>query len=242
MKSATLLLLLGLSAPAARADQPAKTEAQLHIDKASLFHKDGKFPQALDELTAAYALDPQPGLLYAIAQVHVKLGQCTLAIGFYERFIASKPDEGAASAAQEAIDSCKQAGDTAAVKPDPTPTPTPTPTPVPAGPADTVWYHDVIGDALTGGGVVVVAVSAIVFAAALGKLDDADKATTYQAHADLVDSAHGQRTMSVVLLVGGAGLIGAGVYHYIRHADPGPTQVGLVPTQGGAFATFSARF
>ncbi len=246
VKLPALLLLAALASPA-HADDTAKTEARSHIDKASQLHKDGKYQQALDELTVAYSLDPQPSLLYAIGQVHVKLGQCKLAIAFYERFLTTKPDEGPAGAAQEAIASCKKVGDTVVAPEPPAPTPRPDPSPTPiaatAGPEDRVWYRDVVGDALVGGGVVVALMSALVYASAVSKLDDADHARSYSAQQDLVDTAHSDRVYAVLLAATGAALIGGGIYHYVRHADGASTpQIGIAPTRGGAFASFTARF
>jgi len=250
-------LLIALAVTPALADDAAKKEAQVHIDKASEHHKSGRYQQALDELTTAYSLDPQPGLLYAIAQVHVKLGRCTLAVTFYQRFVDSHPGDGPTSAAHEAIAACKQTGDTVVGPANPPPPPPdphanpnpPDPPPLPPAPvvtptpADRVWYRDAIGDALVGGGVVLGVVGTIVYANAAGKLDDADRATSYQAQQALVDSAHSNRTVSIVVFVGAAGLIGAGIYHYIRHADAvSSTSVGVTPTGGGGLVTFGGAF
>ncbi len=100
-----LLLLAVLASTPAFANP--KQEAKVHIDKATAFHGEGKFKEALDELTLAYALDPKPELLYAIGQVHVQLGNCQQAISFYQRFLSTKPAAGPASAAKEAIQTCK---------------------------------------------------------------------------------------------------------------------------------------
>jgi tetratricopeptide (TPR) repeat protein len=83
------------------------TEAKQHFELASAAHKAGKFRDALNELMLAYALDPKPELLYAIAQVHVKLGECPQAITFYERFLASNPKPEFAARANAAINICK---------------------------------------------------------------------------------------------------------------------------------------
>lgn len=248
MKLSALIFLVALASPVL-ADTTAKTEAKRHIDHASQLHKDGKFQQALDELTVAYSLDPQPELLYAIGQMHVKLGQCTLATAFYERFLTTRPADGPASAAQEAIASCKLRGDTpAAPEPPVTPPalppqpPPPSPLVVDQEPVDSAWYRDKIGDALVGGGVVVAVLGGIVYASAVGKLDDADQATSYAAQQALVDKAHSDRLYSVVLVAGGAALIGAGIYHYILDGAAPRAQVGVVPSHGGAFASLSLRF
>ncbi len=114
----SLFLVLAL---AATAHANPKTEAKQHIKKAMGFHGEGKLKEALDELTLAYALDPQPDVLYAIGQVHVQLGDCTQAVSFYERFLASKPPpkKNAQTAAREAIRVCK----TNPPKPEPKPEP-----------------------------------------------------------------------------------------------------------------------
>ncbi len=249
MSKLSAMALVAALASRAGADDTAKTEAKIHIDNASQLHKDGKFQQALDELTIAYSLDPQPGLLYAIGQVHVKLGQCKLAIAFYQRFLATRPDEGPAGAAQEAIATCKQLGDTVPQPDKPvdkpvdpaTTAPAAAPVAQPTGPVDNVWYRDTIGDVLVGGGALVAVMGGIVYLSARGKIDDANTAMTYSAQQDLVDNAHSDRVFAIVLAVGGAGLIGAGIYHYMRHAETAP-QIGLAPTQGGAFASLALRF
>jgi hypothetical protein len=107
MKSRLAVALVLAFATAANATP--KTEAKQHVKKAMKLHGDGKLKDALDELTLAYALDPQADVLYAIGQVHVQLGDCTQAISFYERFLASKPapKPNAQAAAKEAIRVCK---------------------------------------------------------------------------------------------------------------------------------------
>ncbi|MBX3159132.1 MAG: hypothetical protein KF773_24400 [Deltaproteobacteria bacterium] len=98
-------LLLAASAAAARAD--ATQEAAKHVEAASAAHGAGNFAAARLELIAAYALDPQPDLLFALGQVHVKLGICPIAVVLYERFLTTKPAEGPRAAATEAIAMCR---------------------------------------------------------------------------------------------------------------------------------------
>jgi hypothetical protein len=109
MKHARNLVLLFVLASSSVAFADAKSDAKAHIEKATAFHAEGKFKEALEQLTLAYTLDPKPELLYAIGQVHVQLGECDKAISFYERFLSSKPKPapGPAAAAKEAIDTCK---------------------------------------------------------------------------------------------------------------------------------------
>jgi tetratricopeptide (TPR) repeat protein len=114
MKAAIALCIV--AAASARADADAKQEAAAHVEAASTAHAAGNFGVARGELIAAYALDPQPDLLFALGQVHVKLNACGVAIRLYERFLASSPPAGPAAAATEAIAVCR-------AKPSPVPAP-----------------------------------------------------------------------------------------------------------------------
>jgi tetratricopeptide (TPR) repeat protein len=93
-------------APSGAIADPA-SDAKRHFTRAMAFHKRGDFDSALKELTAAYADEPTPALLYGIAQTHVKLGQCAEATTFYQRFIDTKPSQDAIDHALAAIEACK---------------------------------------------------------------------------------------------------------------------------------------
>jgi tetratricopeptide (TPR) repeat protein len=127
-------LALALAAPGAASAAP-KQEARVHIDRATKAHKAGNLEKALTELQAAYAIDPQPQLLYAIGQIYTKLGRCSEASDAYLRFLASGTDASTAQVVKQAIDACKGQG---AAEPAPTPAatePTPPPTPATTKPA-----------------------------------------------------------------------------------------------------------
>jgi tetratricopeptide (TPR) repeat protein len=104
----TTHLLLAISLVSATAFAGPKQEAKKHIDKAMKAHADGKFDVALTELRAAYKLDPQPDLLYAMGQVYSKLGHCTDATDSFEKFRkAKKSDPTIGKVVDEAIAACK---------------------------------------------------------------------------------------------------------------------------------------
>jgi len=86
-----------------------KQQAKAHIAKATKAHEAGKFELALTELQAAYKLDPQPDLLYAIGQVYSKLGKCDEAEEHFKKFKASTKDPQVKKVVDEAIESCKPA-------------------------------------------------------------------------------------------------------------------------------------
>jgi len=112
-KTSTLLacaaLAIALAAPLS-ADAGPKQEAKAHIDRASKAHKAGDLDKALIELKAAYGLDPQPQLLYAMGQIYTKLGRCSEASEAYLRFLSSGADTRTAQVVKQAIDSCKPQG------------------------------------------------------------------------------------------------------------------------------------
>lgn len=85
-----------------------KGTVKAHMDRAAKAHKAGKFKVALEELEAAYAIDPQPKLEFAIAQVQQKLAQCDDAIGHYEKFLATIKDKAKQAVVEQAIDACKK--------------------------------------------------------------------------------------------------------------------------------------
>ena len=256
---------LGAVAPrAAHAD--AKTEARAHLAKATELHAAGRFREVLAELTIAYALDPQPDVLYAIAQTHVALGDCTQAIIFYRRFLSTRPDRLAADAALEAIDVCEHAPP-APMTSEPVPGPPdgagagtgPTP---PAGddrarppadapasgppivtsatPAPRRWYHDRVGVGLVGGGVLLGAGAGITYALARGALDDAEDAPTYAGYLDLVDRGQQRRVIASVLAGGAVAATAVGAYHLWRHTRA--PEVTVVPARGGGMVSWAGRF
>jgi tetratricopeptide (TPR) repeat protein len=245
----SFVLAVALTATPARAFADAKADAKEHIAKASAAHDAGKLDVALAELNIAYTLDPQPDLLYAIAQVHVQLGQCPLAITFYKRFLATHPSDDAVAVVNEAIHTCETKPPPAIEAPPPEPVAAPPPQPAPIAPAPVAiavdqpaFYTDVIGDVLVGAGLVAGIAGVVEYASARSALGDADHASTYAASQSLVDSAHTRRDVSLGLGVGGAVLIGAGVVHYVLHRREAAGGVAIAPAHGGGVVTWSGRF
>ena len=253
----SMIVVVGGARPAS-ADDP-KTVARQHVDRATALHKEGQFAEALSELQTAYALDPQPQLLFAMGQLHVRLGQCTQAITFYERFLASRPAPGPAGIATEAIEACKtepppaeppaQPASVADHLPAPALDVTLPPAPVApavttiAPPRERAWYTDHVADALVVGGLASGVAAVVMYRGALTDRDRADTATSYEVYAEQIDRAHTQRTYAVVLGAAGVALITAGGLHYLLsdrgHSDHG---VQIAPGRGGGVVSWSGRF
>ncbi len=248
LRTILALLLVTLAAPTvARAD--ARAEARAHVERATALHAEGELADALTELTIAYSLDPQPALLYAIAQIHVQLGQCPQAITFYQRFLSTRPERPAAAAAREAIDVCEHAPPPAPPPPEPEPPPVdvaPRPPPAPPppivrAPAPAAWYRDAPGWALVGGGVALAVGGGVTYGLARTDLDDAESAPTYADYARAVDRAHSKRLVASLVAGASVALTGLGAYRLWRH--PGETvRVALAPTAGGGVLSWAGQF
>jgi hypothetical protein len=87
------------------------------------------------------------------------------------------------------------------------------------------------------------AAGVIVYLSARGDLDDAEAAADLQAHDDLVDRAHGKRTLAAVLGAVSVGVTGAAITRYVlvRRAGTRAT-VGVAPARGGGLVTWAGRF
>ena len=222
------LAIIALLATPAAAD--SKTEAQKHITRAGEAHAKGNYAEALQELTFAYALDPEPELLYAIGQVQMKLGHCSEAITFYKRFLATNPGSEDAGVAKKAIEACKvdkPAEPPPPVEPPPPiepPKPPPVEPPKPAPPPKPVvvtpvvepraWYRDYLGDALVASGLVAGVAGIVVYRSAVADRDAADTTRNYTQYNDLLDSANSKRNIALGLGAAGIVLAGIGIEHW----------------------------
>lgn len=242
-RSSALACALVLAVPAvAAADAKAKKQAKAHIESAMKAHGDGNFDVALTELESAYKLDPDPELLYAIGQVHSKLGHCDDAKSYYARYQQTNKDPAVTGVIDQAIAGCQP---TAPPPPPPVETPPPAPGPTTSGRAP--WYRDYVGDALVGAGVIATVVGVVVYSSARSDLDAAEAAPDLPRYQALVDDAHSKRTLSIVLVGGGVALVGAGVAHYVfrgagRSAEVAPAPVAISPTRGGGLVTWTGSF
>ena len=266
-------LVLVVSASTVLAAPKPKEEAKRRIDRAAALHKEGKYDDALAELEAAYKLDPQVDLLFAIGQVYAKLGRCDEARGEFEQFAAKKKTKQASQIVEQAIAACIPKAPPvpppveAAPAPAPEPASAPPPAPVDPSPSPPTtfaaatssaagpelhttvessprpWYRDTLGDGLVVAGVAAAVVGFIEYRGATAKLDDAETAGSLAKYDQLVDDAHGQRTVSVVLFAGGAALVGAGIARYVLH-DRGREShsVAIVPSRGGGLLTWMGGF
>ena len=93
-------------------------------------------------------------------------------------------------------------------------------------------------------GVASAVIGLVLYSGARSDLDAAEDAPNLAEYDDLVDRARSRRTFSVLLVGGGAVLIGAGVARFMMHdgEQREAQRVGLVPVDRGGLVTFGGSF
>jgi tetratricopeptide (TPR) repeat protein len=231
---------LGLGLAPAIAHANPGDDAKAHVARATQAHKEGRFDDARVELEAAYALTPKPELLYALGQVHAKLGRCGDATAYFRRFAATQSDPQVARVIDQAIAACKSA----APPPPAAPPAAPASSPATAAPPEgTRWYHDKLGDGLVLAGVAATIFGLVEYRSAVSDLDAAEAATTVTRYLELVGEAHDKRTTALVLTGVGGLLIAGGIVHYALHDRGAEARgVAVAPVPGGGLVTYGGRF
>jgi outer membrane receptor protein involved in Fe transport len=88
---AAALVLASLSASPARAD--ARSEAKRHFRDGMAMIASGQIERGIAELKEAYAIKPHADLLYNIARAYVDLGRIPEALDYFQRYVATDPDD-----------------------------------------------------------------------------------------------------------------------------------------------------
>jgi tetratricopeptide (TPR) repeat protein len=240
------LALLAFLGAFARAESPGSTlraEARVHYERGLKLYEHGRYDQAIDELRAGLALDPQPELLYALGQAERKSGHCERALEHYQACMALLKNATAVAAVRVQIERCrleqKEAPPVAPRAPAEAPPPPSTvvsppreaPPPreaeravLPETPASSPhWLRDPLAGVLAGLGVAGLAAGGALVGVARV---EADRATdSYQQFAD-ARNATALWTGGVVTLSVGGALLAAGVVRWAvlagRHRRAAP--------------------
>ena len=236
--AATLIAVALLLCASARvhADARMKPEARLHYDRGLKLYERHQYDDAITELRAGLAIDPQPDLLYALGQAERRRGNCVRAIEYYQACLGLVKEPAAAAALRVQIERCKveasepkeepaqlpaPAVETPPpVAPSPAPVVTP-PAPPPAAPPPVAappapapaarrarWSHDAVGWSLVGVGLAAGGAGGAMMGVAHAQLDAAGD--SYQRYADARDAPTLWTAGVVTVSVGGA-LVVAGV-------------------------------
>lgn len=226
--SATLACTLAFPATAVAAPkagpQPeaaglSNPRAREHFARGQAAFEAEDYERAIPELKAAYALEPNPLLLYAWAQAERFAGRCGKAIELYRKFLESDPGPAQARLAETNILDCEAAlSEERPPAPPPAPVITPTEEPPSPPPEDepppeiTPWYRDWVGGTLVGVGAASLVAGGVVFALGRRQASNADAARTEGEYIDEVDAARVKQITGAVLLgVGGALVLGGAI-------------------------------
>lgn len=247
MKHFLLLAMLCIAGPAA-AD--TATDAANHAAAGKQAFAEGKYAEAITAFREANKLQPDPKLLYAIAQAQRMAGDCASAIATYEEFIKTKADDKLVEFSQANITRCKEVL-ASQPKPEPKPEPKPDPKPEPEikryppkpAPArgTSSWTSDWIGHGLVAGGVGAAVVGTLLWTKGrsdAAAVNDATDHEAFLAAQDKASSAVTRQRIGIAIGLVGVAAIAGGVIHY-RMAGKKEVRVGAAPARGGG--AFLAR-
>ena len=267
MRLSCLTLALALAVSAQAAADPKSD----HVARANAAFNAGRYEDALEALNAAIAIESDPQLIFAIGQVHMKLGDCKKAIAFYKDFLATKPDKKEAAVANKAIEHCttmkpeKKADEKKVDKqhtekqpekqpeekqtekqPDEPPVneePAVVEPPPPAQVEHVPWYRHAFGDVLVLVGVTAAGVAVYEYRSALSHRDAADTAPSYNAYVDELAASQRDRKLAIGFAAGASVFVTAGILRYVlRNSTRERATLSLTPTHGGTLATWSLQF
>lgn len=107
-----LALVLAILAAPPRAHGDARTmrpDARAHYDRGLKLYARHQYDDAIAELRAGLAIDPQPEILYALGQAERRRGHCDRAVEYYQSCLALVKDPVAAAAVKVQIERCNVA-------------------------------------------------------------------------------------------------------------------------------------
>src|SRR6187401_1842766 len=137
--SAALLLegALSLVPASARAAEPRASQASSSVDQlneqGAALYAARDYRRAIEKFIQAYAIDPDPNLLFNIARCYEELGEVDAAIEKYETFSKTPgADARGLKRARESLAALREARDGASARPAEAPPPAAAPSPEPA--------------------------------------------------------------------------------------------------------------
>jgi tetratricopeptide (TPR) repeat protein len=229
----------------------------MHVEKGLALYESRDYANAASELQAAYELKKDRDVLYALAQAKRLAGDCPAALAHYREFLESNPPTKQADLARKNMARCEESKPSApAIAPAPVATPSPAPSPS----ADThasvrspepiepthaprpVWYRDVPGDLLLGGGAVSGLVSGYFFFASGSELQSARSASRYDDAQTHSDRAHRDRQIAAVGSAAAGVFVVAAILRYVLHDGRGPEQAPAAAKVTASASGIGVRF
>jgi tetratricopeptide (TPR) repeat protein len=204
--------------------------AREHFQRAQAHFDDGDYAAAVPELKAAYALDPDPMLLYAWAQAERLSGNCPKAVELYRRYLGTDPaPEQVRLTEANLLDCGAEVDDSDGPHTDRPPRP---------------WYTDWLGGSLFALGAASTITGGVLVALGQQDVDDSAGATTQDEYFDGIEQGRTKNTAGLALVGVGAALVVGSVIRYavVGTRDRRRASVGLTLPSGGLGLTISGRF
>ncbi len=241
------LLVAGLSrAAVAQPDkQQGKEEARTHYLEARRLHEHGDYQRAAAEYLQAFALFPDPELLFNVGQVYRLAGDSALATAYYRRYLELDPDGRAAPEARrhlEALGATLPAGSAAeawggAPRAEEKPAAIPIATPAPRRTDRGRWLR---WSGLAAGGAGLALLGVGVYYGIEARSISAELSLVDRWTADRLDRfADGERAESRAIgfsIAGGALLVGGGVLTWLGLRQASEIEVSATVGAGGEVA------
>ncbi len=236
-----LVLVLASPADLAHAEDPriADPAAQAHVDAGKAAYSAGDYETASREFDAAYAIVPDPALLYGWAQSRRLGGHCTEAVALYRRFLASALSDAQIAAGKTGIALCEQATPPEPPPQDEPPQDPPNNPPPVEGRDPSRWYSDPVGGGLVIGGAVGVGVGITFLVMSRRSEDAASTAEFRDEFSDLLDQATTRRRIGLAAAGIGSALLIGGI---VRYATRSPSAPAVVVGATGSSLVVSGRF
>jgi len=206
-------------------------------------YKDKQYDAAVASMSKSYALDPDSGALYALAQSERLSGKCKDAIGHYNKLLESTKDEKTIGAVKAQIDLCGQIERGEKPKDDPKVDD--------KRDAPTIQYRTVYrtkqhSDTLAISFYVVGGVSlggaVTTYLLARSTRSDADHATSLAQYNDLYDRARVLRWTAYTAAGAGLALVGYATYRVLWGGKATSSEVAIVPTTRGASVSWATTW
>lgn len=220
-------------------------EAQAHFDEAQRHFGEEDYAAAIPELKAAYALEPNPMLLYAWGQAERLAGSCERAVGLYRRFLETNPAPEQRQLAEANLVDCEAELPDDAL--DPEAPATEDEPPDDDGPPRR-WYADPVGGVLLGVGVAGLITGGALMGLAQRRIRQAPNADIEDEYYDVIAQAERFNTAGGVVLGVGGVLVLSGVIRYAivarkgRRARESAAQARWHPVWTGAGVALRGRF
>lgn len=224
---AGLLLVLCVAAGAraqtvahdeAQEEPSMSPEARAHYDEGISLYLKKDYSAAIAEFQKAHRIDPRREFLFSWAQAERLRGNCAGAIEIYDRYLEENPPRKYAELTRLHLNRCKEL-----VQPP--------------------WYKDVAGNSLTGMGVVAVGIGTGFLVSSVANENARSGAATGTEFQRLGDDARRTRSIALVSLSVGGGLIAAGLVRYItRETASKAAPVALWANETGGGLSVAGRF